>query len=162
MRSIQLVGKKHYVFMGLSTSFCMVWIYKTEKMEKNTHGSPFSNRLLEWHFIAISFTKISTHLQLLTTSFQIFAYAKPNGFYRVLKVKHAKSDRQVESREKKRLKHILVARNLCVYQAQASSGSTHNFKSHKTFDYWVSSTDYHGEMYFTHFEWMSKMVCYKE
>lgn len=102
MRSIQLVGKKHYVFMGLSTSFCMVWIYKTEKMEKNTHGSPFSNRLLEWHFIAISFTKISTHLQLLTTSFQIFAYAKPNGFYRVLKVKHAKSDRQVESREKKK------------------------------------------------------------
>lgn len=48
-----------------------------------------------------NFYKISTHLQLLTTLFQIFTYAKPNGFYRVSKVKHTKSSRPLHAEKKK-------------------------------------------------------------
>lgn len=49
-----------------------------------------------------NFYKISTHLQLLTTLFQIFTYAKPNGFYRVSKVMHTKSSRPLHGEKKGR------------------------------------------------------------
>lgn len=144
--------------MGISTSFCMVWIYKTEKMEKKCTRITIFKPFARMTFHCDKFYK---NLDTFTT----FDHFVPNIY--ICKTKwilpcfESKACKKQSSgcikREKKDWSTYCWP-EICVFTKRRHHQDPH-ITSKATR---LSTTDYHGEMYFTHFEWMSKMVCYKE